>query len=201
MTAKRRTAVLISGRGSNMVALAEAAAAPGYPADIVLVLSNRPEAAGLGTAAKRGIATMAVDHRPFGGDRMAHEVAVDAALRAHGVEIVCLAGYLRLLSPWLVARWSGRMLNIHPSLLPAYKGLHTHERVLAAGETRHGCSVHLVTEDLDSGPILAQAEVPVLAGDTPDVLSARVLAAEHALYPRALAALASEPLPSLPLTP
>ena len=196
MGARRRTAVLISGRGSNMVALVEASTDPDYPAEIVLVVSNRPEAAGLATAAARGIPTVAIDHRPFGRDRAAHEVAVDAALRAHGVEIVCLAGYLRLLSPFLVSRWSGRMLNIHPSLLPAYKGLHTHERVLAAGERRHGCSVHLVTEDLDSGPILAQTEVPVLPGDTPDGLSARVLAAEHALYPRALAALASGPLPS-----
>jgi formyltetrahydrofolate-dependent phosphoribosylglycinamide formyltransferase len=196
MAEKRRTAVLISGRGSNMAALVEAAAAPDYPAEIVLVLSNRPDAAGLATAAAHGIATMAVDHRPFGRDRAAHEAAVDAALRAHGVEIVCLAGYLRLLSPFLVSRWSGRMLNIHPSLLPAYKGLRTHERVLEAGETRHGCSVHLVTEDLDSGPVLAQAEVPVLPGDTPEVLAARVLAAEHALYPRALAAVAAGPLPS-----
>jgi phosphoribosylglycinamide formyltransferase-1 len=195
MTEKRRTAVLISGRGSNMVALADAAAAADYPAAIVLVVSNRPDAAGLATAAARGIATAAIDHRPFGRDRAAHEAAVDAVLRAHGIEIVCLAGYLRLLSPFLVSRWSGRMLNIHPSLLPAYKGLHTHERVLAAGETRHGCSVHLVTEDLDSGPILARAEVPVLPGDTPEVLSARVLAAEHALYPQALAAMALEPLP------
>ena len=196
MAEKRRAAVLISGRGSNMVALAEAAAAPDYPVEIVLVLSNRPEAAGLATAAARGIATVAIDHRPFGGDRAAHEAAVDASLRAHGIEIVCLAGYLRLLSPFLVSRWSGRMLNIHPSLLPDYKGLHTHERVLAAGETRHGCSVHLVTNDLDSGPILARAEVPVLPGDTPEVLAARVLAAEHALYPRALAELAAGPLPS-----
>ena len=178
-----------------MVALADAATAPDYPAEIVLVVSNRPDAAGLATAAARSIPTMAIDHRPFGQDRAAHEVAVDAALRAHGVEIVCLAGYLRLLSPWLVSRWSGRMLNIHPSLLPAYKGLHTHERVLAAGETRHGCSVHLVTEDLDSGPVLAQSEVPVLPDDTPESLSARVLEAEHALYPRALAAVASSPLP------
>jgi phosphoribosylglycinamide formyltransferase-1 len=167
--------VLISGRGSNMAALVEAAAAPDYPAEIVLVLSNKPAAGGLATAAAQGIATMAIDHRPYGADRAAHEAAVDAALRAHGVEIVCLAGYLRLLSPFLVSRWSGRMLNIHPSLLPAYKGLQTHERVLEAGETRHGCSVHLVTEDLDSGPVLAQAEVPVLPGDTPEVLAARVL--------------------------
>jgi phosphoribosylglycinamide formyltransferase-1 len=201
MVAKRRTAVLISGRGSNMAALVEAAAAPDYPAEIVLVLSNNPAAAGLATAAAHGIATMAIDHRPFGRDRAAHEAAVDAALRAHGVEIVCLAGYLRLLSPFLVSRWSGRMLNIHPSLLPAHKGLHTHERVLEAGETRHGCSVHLVTEDLDSGPVLAQAEVPVLPGDTPEVLAARVLVAEHDLYPKALRAVASGPLPSHGLTP
>jgi phosphoribosylglycinamide formyltransferase-1 len=201
MSRKCRTAVLISGRGSNMLALVEAAAAPDYPAEIVLVVSNRPDAAGLVTAAARGIPTVAIDHRPFGTDRAAHEAAVDAALHAHGVEIVCLAGYLRLLSPFLVSRWSGRMLNIHPSLLPAYKGLHTHERVLAADETRHGCSVHLVTEDLDSGPILAQAEVPVLPGDTPETLSARVLSAEHVLYPRALAAFASEPLPTCAVTP
>jgi phosphoribosylglycinamide formyltransferase-1 len=196
MVEKRRTAVLISGRGSNMAALA--AAAPDYPAEIVLVLSNKPAAGGLATAAAQGIATMAIDHRPYGADRAAHEAAVDAALRAHGVEIVCLAGYLRLLSPFLVSRWSGRMLNIHPSLLPAYKGLQTHERVLEAGETRHGCSVHLVTEDLDSGPVLAQAEVPVLPGDTPEVLAARVLEAEHDLYPRALRAVASGPLPRDP---
>jgi formyltetrahydrofolate-dependent phosphoribosylglycinamide formyltransferase len=196
MVAKRRTAVLISGRGSNMAALVAAAATPDYPAEIVLVLSNRPGAEGLAIAAAHGIATMAIDHRPYGADRVAHEAAVDAALRAHGVEIVCLAGYLRLLSPFLVSRWSGRMLNIHPSLLPAYKGLHTHERVLEAGETRHGCSVHLVTEDLDSGPVLAQAEVPVLPGDTAEALAARVLVAEHDLYPRALAAVARGPLPS-----
>jgi phosphoribosylglycinamide formyltransferase-1 len=194
MTTRRRTAILISGRGSNMAALIEAATAPDYPAEIVLVLSNKPGAEGLATAAARGIATAAIDHRPFGRDRAAHEAAMDAALRAHDVEIVCLAGYLRLLSPVLVSRWTGRMLNIHPSLLPAYKGLHTHERVLEAGETRHGCSVHLVTDDLDSGPILAQAEVPVLPGDTAETLAARVLAAEHDLYPRALRAVAAGPL-------
>jgi phosphoribosylglycinamide formyltransferase-1 len=202
MLEKRRAAILISGRGSNMVALAEAAAAPDYPAEIVLVLSNEPGAAGLETAAARGIPTVAIDHRPFGRDRAAHEAEVDKALRAHGAELVCLAGYLRLLSPLLVSLWSGRMLNIHPSLLPAYRGLHTHERVLAAGETRHGCSVHLVTEDLDSGPILAQAEVPVLPGDTPALLSARVLAAEHRLYPQALRAFVSGAiLPGAAFTP
>jgi phosphoribosylglycinamide formyltransferase 1 len=200
MSARRRTAILISGRGSNMAALIEAAAEPGFPAEIVLVLSNNPAAGGLQTAAAAGIATAAIDHKPFGRDRAAHEAAVDAALRAHGVEIVCLAGYMRLLSPYLVSRWAGRMLNIHPSLLPEFKGLHTHARALEAGVPRHGCTVHLVTEDLDSGPVLAQAEVPVLAGDTPETLSARVLVAEHALYPQALRKLASEPLPSPGLT-
>ena len=195
MSAKRRTAILISGRGSNMAALIEAAAAPDFPAEIVLVLTNKPDAGGLAIAAAAGITTVAIDHRPFGKDRAAHEAAVDAALRAHDVEIVCLAGYMRLLSPFLVSRWAGRMLNIHPSLLPDFKGLHTHERALAAGVSHHGCTVHLVTEDLDSGPILAQAEVPVLPGDTPESLSARVLEAEHKLYPQALRMLAVGDLP------
>ncbi|HEX3983154.1 MAG TPA: phosphoribosylglycinamide formyltransferase, partial [Acidisoma sp.] len=148
MATRRRTAVLISGRGSNMEALIAAAAAPDFPAEIVLVLSNNPDAGGLATAAAVGIATAAIDHRPFGKDRAAHEAEVDAALRAAGIEIVCLAGYMRLLTSWLVSRWAGRMLNIHPSLLPALKGLHTHERAIQAGHAEHGCSVHLVTEDL-----------------------------------------------------
>jgi len=199
MTVKRRTAILISGRGSNMASLIEAARAPDYPAEIVLVLSNRPEAGGLVTAQAAGIATVAIDHRPFGQDRAAHEAAVDAALRAHGVEIVCLAGYMRLLTPYLVSRWAGRMLNIHPSLLPEFKGLHTHARAIAAGKAEHGCTVHLVTEDLDSGPAIMQARVPVLPEDTEATLSARVLAAEHRLYPAALRKLASEPLPTADL--
>ncbi len=186
MAARRRTAVLISGRGSNMEALIAACAAPDFPAEIVLVLSNNPDAGGLATASTAGITTVAIDHRPFGKDRAAHEAAVDAALRAADVEIVCLAGYMRLLSPYLVGRWAGRMLNIHPSLLPELKGLHTHERAIEAGHTEHGCSVHLVTEDLDSGPIVAQARVAVRPGDTPEALAARVLVEEHKLYPEAL---------------
>ena len=183
---RRRAAVLISGRGSNMEALIEAARAPDYPAEIVLVLSNNPEAGGLETARAAGIAARAIDHRPFGRDRAAHEAEIDQCLREAGVEIVCLAGYMRLLSPFLVSAWAGRMLNIHPSLLPAHKGLHTHERAIEAGDTEHGCTVHLVTEDLDSGPIIAQARVPVWVGDTPQTLAARVLVEEHRLYPEAL---------------
>lgn len=186
MTAKARVGILISGRGSNMVALIEAAQAADFPAEIALVLSNNPEAGGLATAREAGIAARAIDHRPFGRDRAAHEAEIDAALRAAGCEIVCLAGYMRLLTPYLVGRWAGRMLNIHPSLLPEFKGLHTHERALEAGAPEHGCTVHVVTEDLDAGPIVAQARVPVLAGDTPDALAARVLVEEHRLYPEAL---------------
>jgi formyltetrahydrofolate-dependent phosphoribosylglycinamide formyltransferase len=188
---RRRTAILISGRGSNMAALLDAARNPAYPAEIVLVLSNRPDAMGLRTAAAAGIPTEIVDHRPFKGDRAAHERAIDAALRRAGVEIVCLAGYMRLLTPFLVDAWQGRMLNIHPSLLPAFKGLDTHARALAAGVKLHGCTVHLVTLEMDEGPILAQAAVPVLATDTEDDLAARVLRQEHVLYPAALAAFAA----------
>jgi formyltetrahydrofolate-dependent phosphoribosylglycinamide formyltransferase len=183
---KRRVAILISGRGSNMAALIDAARDPAYPAEIALVLSNRPDATGLHHAAEHGIPTSVVDHRAFSGDRGAHEAAIDTALREAGVEIVCLAGYLRLLTPFLVGRWAGRMLNIHPSLLPAFPGLHTHERALAAGVKLHGCTVHLVTDAMDDGPILAQAAVPVLAGDTEETLAARVLTQEHIIYPLAL---------------
>ena len=189
---RKRVAVLASGRGSNMAALLDAAADPLFPAEVTLVLSNRPDAAALDRARTAGIAALAVDHRPFGRDREAHERAIDAALGEHGIELVCLAGYMRLLTPWLVERWAGRMLNIHPSILPAFPGLHTHERALAAGCRLHGCTVHLVTAVMDEGPILAQAAVPVLPGDTPDLLAARVLAQEHRLYPTALAALARD---------
>jgi formyltetrahydrofolate-dependent phosphoribosylglycinamide formyltransferase len=185
---RKRVAVLISGRGSNMAALIQAAQAPDYPAEIVLVLANRPDAGGLDMARGAGIAAQAIDHRPFRKDREAHERAIDAALRAAGAEIVCLAGYMRLLTPFLVNAWSGRMLNIHPSLLPSFPGLDTHARALAAGVKLHGCTVHLVTEVMDEGPILAQAAVPVLPGDTEDALAARVLAQEHRIYPAALAA-------------
>ncbi|HVB68840.1 MAG TPA: phosphoribosylglycinamide formyltransferase, partial [Acetobacteraceae bacterium] len=154
---RRRVAVLISGRGSNLAALLAAARAPGYPAEIALVLSNRPDAPGLAHAAAAGVPARGIDHRPFGADRAAHEAAIDAALRAAGIEFVCLAGYLRRLTPFLVHAWEGRMLNIHPSLLPAFPGLDTHARALAAGVKLHGCTVHLVTEAVDEGPILAQA--------------------------------------------
>ena len=187
MTARTRVAVLISGSGSNMAALADAARADDAPFEIALVLSNRPGAGGLAIAREKGLAVEVVDHRPFGADREAHERAVDAALTAHAVEVVALAGYMRLLTPWLVQRWAGRMLNIHPSLLPKYPGLDTHARALAAGDLEAGCTVHLVTEGVDEGPILAQAAVPLLPDDTPASLAQRVLTAEHALYPRALA--------------
>ena len=188
---KRRVGVLISGRGSNMAALLDAARHAAFPAEIVLVVSNRPDAAGLTLAAAAGVPTAVVDHQPFKGDREVHERAIDVALRARGVEMVCLAGYMRLLTPFLVRAWQGRMLNIHPSLLPAFPGLHTHARALAAGAKLHGCTVHLVTEAMDEGPILAQAAVPVLPDDTEEALAARVLRQEHVLYPTALAAAAS----------
>ena len=186
MTSRVRVAVLISGRGSNMAALLDAAALPGYPAEIALVLSNRPGAAGLDHARARGIEALCVDHRTYGRDRAAHEAAIHAELQARGVGLVCLAGYMRLLTPFLVGTWAGRMLNIHPSLLPAFPGLDTHARALAAGCKLHGCTVHLVTETMDEGPILAQAAVPVLPGDDAETLAARVLRQEHLLYPLAL---------------
>ncbi|MBI2262384.1 MAG: phosphoribosylglycinamide formyltransferase [Caulobacterales bacterium] len=182
-----RVAVLISGSGSNMAALVDAARADDCPFEIALVLSNRPDAGGLAIAREKGVAVAAVDHRVFGKDREAHERAVDALLGEHGIEVVALAGYMRLLTPWLVQRWKGRMLNIHPSLLPKYPGLDTHARALAAGDVEAGCTVHLVTEGVDEGPMLAQAAVPMLADDTPASLAQRVLTAEHQLYPRALA--------------
>jgi len=188
---KRRAAVLISGRGSNLGALIAAAAAPDYPAEIALVLSNRGDAGGLALAARSHIPAEVIEHRPFHADRAAHEAAIDARLRAAGIELVCLAGYMRLLTPFLVGRWAWRMLNIHPSLLPAFPGLHTHARALAAGVRVHGCTVHLVAEATDSGPILAQAAVPVLPDDDEDRLAARVLIQEHRLYPLALRLIAA----------
>ncbi len=185
---KHRVGILISGRGSNMASLIAAARDPAYPAEIVLVIANRPEALGLASAAAGGIPTLAIDHRDFPRDRAAHERAIDAALRAARVEVVCLAGYMRLLTPFLVDAWAGRMLNIHPSLLPAFPGLDTHARAIAAGAREHGCTIHLVTRDMDEGPILAQAAVPVRPDDTEDSLAERVLREEHRLYPAALAA-------------
>lgn len=182
-----RTAVLISGRGSNMEALVRAAADPTYPAKIVLVLSNTPDAAGLEIARGLGVEARAIDHRPFGKDRPAHEAALSAELEGAGVELVALAGYMRILTPQMTGRWAGRMLNIHPSLLPHFPGLDTHARALEAGHDRHGATVHWVTEGLDSGPIIAQAEAPILPGDTEEALSRRVLALEHPLYVASLA--------------
>ena len=184
--AKKRVAVLISGRGSNMTALIEAARAKDYPAEIALVVSNRPEAAGLARAREVGIATAVIDHRPFGDDREAFERALDAELAAHKIDLVCLAGFMRLFTPWLVTRWSGRMLNIHPALLPQFKGLDTHRRALEAGVERHGATVHFVVSETDSGPIIVQDSVAVMKGDTEATLAARVLDIEHRIYPQAL---------------
>ncbi|MEO1322870.1 MAG: phosphoribosylglycinamide formyltransferase [Pseudomonadota bacterium] len=181
-----RMAVLISGRGSNMTAILEAAQDDEYPVAPVIVVSNRPDAAGLETASARGIPTQAVDHKPFGKDREAFERAIDAILRQHNVEIVVLAGFMRILTPWFVGKWAGRMINIHPSLLPKYPGLNTHQRAIDAGDAEAGCSVHWVTEGVDEGDVIAQAKVPIHPGDTADQLAARVLEQEHILYPDAV---------------
>lgn len=183
---RKRVAVLISGRGSNMAALIAAAFDLSYPAAISLVISNRADAAGLQRAETAGIPTLVIDHKPFGKDRAAFERTLDDALSAAHIDLICLAGFMRLLTPWFVARWEGRMINIHPALLPAFKGLDTHERALAAGVKLHGASVHFVTAETDSGPLIVQAAVPVHDADTPDTLAARVLAAEHRIYPLAL---------------
>ena len=188
---KKRVAILISGRGANMAALIAAARKPDYPAEIAVVLSNRPDAGGLRRAGAEGIATVVVDHDDFGKDREAFERAVQAQLEAYRIDIVCLAGFMRQLTPWLVSRWSGLMINIHPALLPSFRGLHTHERALEAGVKIHGATVHFVVPEVDSGPIIAQAAVPVLDDDTPDTLAARVLAAELRIYPSALGLVAS----------
>jgi len=185
---RTKVGVLISGRGSVATPLIAAARARDYPADIALVLSNQPDAPGLAAADAAGIATLAIDHRPFGKDREAHERAIDAALRAAGVEFIALAGYMRILTPWFVNAWAGRMINTHPSLLPAFPGLHTHRRALEAGVKVHGCSVHWVIEGVDEGPLIGQAAVPVLAGDDEDSLRERVQAAEQRFYPACLAA-------------
>lgn len=182
---KKRLGILISGRGSNMAALVEAAAAPDCPYAVALVASDKPDAAGLGWAAERGVATFA--QSPKGMPKAEYEAKIDAALRAAGVEAIALAGYMRLLSDEFVARWRGRIVNIHPSLLPKYKGLDTHARAIEAGDAEAGASVHIVTEELDGGAVLGQARVPILPGDTPDALAARVLAEEHKLYAKTLA--------------
>ncbi|MGL4281511.1 MAG: phosphoribosylglycinamide formyltransferase [Albidovulum sp.] len=181
----KRVAILISGGGSNMLALADSMTGD-HPARPVLILSNDPGAAGLQKAAERGIPTAAVDHRPFGKDRAGFEAELLKPLLAAEPDIVCLAGFMRVLTPGFVERFAGRMLNIHPSLLPKYPGLHTHQRALDAGDTEAGCTVHEVTPVLDDGPILGQARVPVMPGDTADALAARVLREEHRLYPAVL---------------
>ncbi|HHC29603.1 MAG TPA: phosphoribosylglycinamide formyltransferase [Rhodobacterales bacterium] len=182
----KRVAILISGSGSNMVALADSMQGD-HPARPVLVLSNVPGAGGLEKAAGRGIPTAVVDHRPFGKDRAGFEAALDAALTKARPDIICLAGFMRILTPEFTARWSGKMLNIHPSLLPKYRGLHTHARAIEAGDAEAGCTVHEVTAELDGWPILGQASVAIEPGDTPDALATRILPWEHKLYPAVLA--------------
>jgi phosphoribosylglycinamide formyltransferase 1 len=188
---RARVAVLISGRGSNMAALLAAAQDPAYPAEIALVLSNRADAAGLAHAAARGVPTAVVESRAFRGDRPGFEAAMEAEIARHGARIIALAGFMRVLTEGFVGRWEGRMINVHPSLLPAFPGLETHERALAAGVRLHGSTVHLVTAGVDEGPILAQAAVPVLPGDDAASLAARVLEQEHRIYPAALGWLAA----------
>lgn len=182
-----KLAILISGRGSNMEALLKAIAAdPAFPAEPVLVVSNKPEAAGLKIAEAADVPTVAIDHRAYGKDRVAFEKELDDELRRSGAEIIALAGFMRVLTPWFVTRWEGRMINIHPSLLPKYKGLDTHQRAIDAGDSEAGCTVHWVSAGVDEGQIIAQARVPILSGDTADTLAARMLPAEHKLYPEAL---------------
>ncbi|WP_417475785.1 phosphoribosylglycinamide formyltransferase [Maricaulis sp.] len=184
--AKTKIAVLISGRGSNMQAIIQAAKSESYPAEIVVVVSNNPDAAGLEYAREAGIETEVVDHREF-ETREEFEQALDAVLKLYDTRIVCLAGFMRILTPWFTERWRDLLLNIHPSLLPAFKGLHTHERALEAGVRIHGCTVHYVRPEMDDGPIIGQAAVPVLPDDTPSTLAARVVAAEHKLYRQCIA--------------
>lgn len=190
MSKKKRVGILISGRGSNMQALINAARAADYPAEIALVISNRPGAAGLDRAREAGIPTLAIDHKSF-ATREAFDAAMDIALRDAGVDLVCNAGFMRILSEDFVEAWRDRHLNIHPSLLPAFRGLHPHEQALAAGVCLSGATVHFVRAEMDAGPIVAQAVVPVAPDDTPDTLAARVLTAEHRIYPLALKLVAS----------
>jgi phosphoribosylglycinamide formyltransferase-1 len=184
--ARKRVAVLISGRGSNMAALIEAAKDAAFPAEIVRVVSNDPSAQGLERAGASGIPTAVIDHKIFGRDREAFERALQSELEAQRIELVCLAGFMRLLTPWFVSRWSERLINIHPALLPDLKGLHTHARALSEGRQWHGATVHFVVPEMDAGPIIRQARVPVLADDTEQKLAARVLDVEHRIYPEAL---------------
>ena len=189
-TQKKRIAILISGRGSNMQTLVRAMATPGYPAEPAVVISNRPEAQGLEWAKSHGIPVVAIDHKAF-ATRMAFEARMHQALLDHQTDLICNAGFMRLLTGGFVDRWRDRQLNIHPSLLPAFPGLHTHQRVLDSGALITGCTVHFVRTEMDSGPIIAQAAVAVMPGDTAETLGARVLAAEHKIYPLALRLVAS----------
>jgi phosphoribosylglycinamide formyltransferase-1 len=188
---KTRVAVLISGRGSNMMALINAARTPSYPAEIALVLSNRPDAAGLSNAQAAGTMTAVIDHAAYGRDRERFERAMQEMLDQYEIDLICLAGFMRLLTSWFVGRWDGRMLNIHPALLPAFKGLDTHRRALSAGVKIHGASVHFVAAEMDSGPIVAQGAVAVHEDDDAETLAARVLEVEHRIYPMALALVAA----------
>ena len=187
---KKRVGILISGRGSNMMALVEAARAPDYPVEIATVVSSRPDAPGLGWAKAQKLPALALDHKAY-VSREAFDEAIHAALTAAGVDLVALAGFMRIQSAAFVAKWAGRQLNIHPSLLPLFKGLHPHKQALDAGVKVSGCTVHFVTEEMDAGPIVAQAAVPALDADTPETLAERILVAEHKLYPLALALVAS----------
>lgn len=189
--AKPRVAVLISGRGSNMEALIRAAQAPEFPASIALVLSNKADAGGLAIAAAAGIPTAVVPHKAYGKDREAFDAAMQAELQRHGIELVCLAGFMRILTAGFCEAWFGRMINIHPALLPSFKGLDTHARALEAGVKIHGCTTHFVTPGMDDGPIIMQAAVPVLDDDSEASLGARVLAEEHRIFPETLRLLAS----------
>ncbi len=182
---RRRIAILISGRGSNSLSLMGAARAPDFPGEIALVLSNRPDAGGLALAREAGIEALAIDHTAY-ADRAGFDAALDAALVARNIDLICLAGFMRVLTSAFVERWAGRMINVHPSLLPLFRGTNTHQRALEAGVLVHGCTVHFVVPELDAGPIVAQAVVPVVPGDNAADLAARVLAQEHLIYPRAL---------------
>ena len=185
---KTRVAVLISGSGTNMASLIAAGQAADAPYEVVAVISNIADVAGLEKARASRVEALTVEHKAFGKDREAHERAIDALLVERKVEVIALAGYMRLLTPWLVQKWAGRMLNIHPSLLPLYPGLNTHARAIEAGDLEAGCTVHIVTEGVDEGPVLGQARVPILLGDDADTLAERVKVAEHSLYPQTLAA-------------
>ncbi|HEV7691343.1 MAG TPA: phosphoribosylglycinamide formyltransferase [Hyphomonadaceae bacterium] len=187
---RKRLGILISGRGSNMEALLKAGQDDSWPAEPVIVISNKPEALGLEKARSFGVPALSVDHKPFGKDREAFERAVDTELKKANVQLIALAGFMRVLTPWFVNEWAGRLLNIHPSLLPKYPGVDTHKRCLEAGDLVHGCTVHQVTAGVDEGPVIGNAEIDVHPDDTEDALSARLLKAEHLLYPRCVAAVA-----------